>query len=77
MDHRRFHLRDEFIELSNLLKLEGICSSGGEAKMLVAAGKVSVDGAVELRRGAKLRAGQRVETGEVRIDVLPPDAKSG
>lgn len=69
MDQRQFKLREEFIELSNLLKVEGVCSSGGEAKMLVAAGKVRVDGEVELRRGRKLRSGQRVETDTIRIDV--------
>jgi ribosome-associated protein len=30
------------------------------AKQLIAAGRVQVDGQVETRRGAKLRAGQRV-----------------
>ncbi len=70
MQTRKFSLRDDFIELSNLLKVEGICSSGGEAKMLVVAGKVKVDGAVELRRACKIRAGQRVETGEVQIEIL-------
>jgi ribosome-associated protein len=71
MQIRQFSLRDEFIELSNLLKVEGICSSGGEAKMLVAAGKVKVDGSIELRRSCKLRAGQQVEAGDVKIEILP------
>ena len=62
-------MRGEFIELHKLLKIEGICASGGEAKMLVASGEVRVDGAVELRKACKIRAGQSVETGEVRIEV--------
>ena len=69
MQTHQFQMRGEFIELHKLLKIEGICASGGEAKMLVASGEVRVDGAVELRKACKIRAGQSVETGEVRIEV--------
>lgn len=51
----------EFIELHNLLKVTGLCASGGEAKGQVAEGLVKVDGSVELRRRCKIRAGQTVE----------------
>ena len=67
-------MRGEFIELHKLLKIEGICASGGEAKMLVASGEVRVDGAVELRKACKIRAGQIVETGAVRIEVSGSEA---
>jgi ribosome-associated protein len=70
MQTRQFQLRDEFIELDNLLKVQGVCTSGGEAKLLVTSGKVRVDGAVELRKSCKIRAGQVVETADVRITVL-------
>ena len=63
-------MRGDFIELHKLLKIEGVCASGGEAKMLVASGAVRVDGAVELRKACKIRAGKIVETGEVRIEVF-------
>ena len=69
MQTRTFQLRDEFIELHHLLKFEGVASSGGEAKALVAAGKVLVDGVVELRKSCKIRAGQQVRAGDVWIDV--------
>jgi ribosome-associated protein len=39
-------------------------------KQLVAAGEVSVDGKVELRKTCKIRAGQVVTLGDVRIRVL-------
>ena len=65
----QFQLRGEFIELHKLLKVEGVCASGGEAKALVASGAVRVDGAVELRKACKIRAGQTVQTGDVRIAV--------
>jgi len=50
----------EFVELSNLLKLTGLRSSGGTAKMAIAAGLVTVDGQVELRKRCKIRPGQIV-----------------
>ena len=66
-----FQLRpnQEFIELHKLLKFLGVAESGAEAKMLVAEGLVTVDGALELRKACKIRAGQVVQTGEVRIPV--------
>ncbi len=70
MQQIEFHLRGEFVELCNLLKLTGVCDSGGAGKALVAAGAVSVDGQVELRKTAKIRAGQVVTLSEVQIRVL-------
>lgn len=71
MQQLEFTLNGEFVELNQLLKLVGICDSGGAGKMLVAAGGVSVDGAPELRKTAKIRAGQVVTLGDVRISVKP------
>ena len=51
----------EFIELNNLLKIKGLCESGGMAKAVIAEGLVTVDGNVELRKRCKIRAGQVVE----------------
>ncbi len=59
----------EFIEIHQLLKAAGLCASGGAGKMLVTDGLVRVDGAVETRKSAKIRAGQTVTCGEARIDV--------
>ena len=70
MQTLQFQMRGEFIELHKLLKIEGICASGGEAKLLVASGEVRVDGVVELRKACKIRAGQIVQTGAVRIEVF-------
>ena len=64
-----FELVGEHVELNQLLKLAGICDSGGAGKRLVASGGVSVDGAVESRKTAKIRAGQIVTCGDVRIVV--------
>jgi ribosome-associated protein len=65
-----FQLRGEFIELCNLLKLTGVADSGGAGKALVAEGVVSVDGQIELRKTAKIRAGSVVILGDVTIRVI-------
>ena len=70
MQNLEIQIRGEFIELHKLLKLMGVCASGGEAKTLVASGAVQVDGQPELRKACKIRAGQTVQTGATRIDVL-------
>ncbi len=70
MQQIEFQLRGEFVELCNLLKLTGVCDSGGAGKALVAEGVVSVDGQVELRKTAKIHAGQVVTLGDVQIRVL-------
>lgn len=66
-----FDLDRDHVELNQLLKLVGVCDSGGAGKALVASGMVSVDGVVELRKTAKIRAGQRVRVGDVDIVVAP------
>ena len=50
----------EFIELNNLLKIKGLCASGGMAKVVIAEGLVTVDGMVETRKRCKIRSGQVV-----------------
>ncbi len=69
MQQLEFKLRGEFIELNQLLKLTGVCDSGGAGKALVAEGGVGVDGQVELRKTCKIRAGSVVTLGDVRITV--------
>jgi ribosome-associated protein len=70
MQEVTFSLNSEFVELNQLLKLVGICDSGGAGKMLVASGDVSVDGKVELRKTCKVRAGQTVSLHDIRIKVV-------
>ena len=64
-----YTISGEYIELHSLLKLTGVVNSGGAGKMLVSEGNVRVDGKPELRKTAKLRPGQVVTIGEVRIRV--------
>ncbi|OGV70776.1 MAG: RNA-binding protein [Lentisphaerae bacterium RIFOXYA12_FULL_48_11] len=60
----------EFIELNDLLKIKGLCASGGIAKAVIAAGLVKVNGNVELRKRCKIRQGQVVEFKGHGITVL-------
>jgi ribosome-associated protein len=70
MQQLEFPLAGEYVELNQLLKLVGACDSGGAGKMLVASGAVSVDGKIELRKTCKIRAGQTVALGDLRIRVI-------
>jgi ribosome-associated protein len=70
-----FTLRGEFITLDALLKATGLADSGGAAKALIQAGQVQVDGREELRRGAKLRAGQVVAVSGARVRLLAAEAE--
>jgi ribosome-associated protein len=64
-----FPLTREHIELNQLLKLVGLCDSGGMGKAIVASGAVTVDGVVELRKTCKIRAGQVVRIGAAEVRV--------
>ncbi|WP_296228714.1 RNA-binding S4 domain-containing protein [Ralstonia sp. UBA689] len=64
-----FALTTDYIELHKLLKLTGVVDSGGAGKTAVAEGGVTVDGQPESRKTAKIRAGQVVMLGDIRIAV--------
>ncbi|RUL78353.1 RNA-binding S4 domain-containing protein [Dyella choica] len=65
-----FELDRDFVELNQLLKLTGLCNSGGQGKQIVASGAVYVDGQQELRKTCKIHAGQRVQLEDVEIHVV-------
>lgn len=67
-----FELRGEYIALCDLLKLAGIADSGGQGKSMVAEGLVAVDGKIERRKTAKIRAGQVVTAFDHTITVTNP-----
>ncbi|MGQ0463888.1 MAG: RNA-binding S4 domain-containing protein [Sporichthyaceae bacterium] len=60
----------DHILLQALLQVVGICDTGGEAKLRIVDGEVTVDGEIETRRGKKIRAGQRVSCDGTSIEVL-------
>lgn len=74
MQEIEFILNGEFVELNQLLKLAGLCDSGGAGKQIVASGDVSVDGQQELRKTAKIRAGQMVTLGDISIYCMAAES---
>lgn len=59
----------DHVELNQLLKLVGLCDSGGAGKAIVASGAVTVAGEIELRKTRKIRAGDVVSVDDVEIHV--------
>ncbi len=58
-----------YITLGQLLKLVRAVDTGGQAKALIQAGHVRVNGQVETRRGRKLQRGDWVELGETSWEI--------
>ena len=54
----------EPVDLYKILKFEGLVASGGEAKMLIADGCVSLNGVVETRKRKKIFAGDVIGFGD-------------
>lgn len=63
MQEERIRITTEFIKLDSLLKFAGVVETGGEAKLAIQEGHVTVNGEVCTMRGKKLRPGDRVELG--------------
>ena len=63
------HLREEFIKLGQALKAAHLVANGVEAKEVILAGQVFVNGEADLRRGRKLYDGDVVtyKGNEIRI----------
>ena len=66
---------EETIKLDQFLKLAHIASTGGQAKALIQAGFVMVNGETETRRGRKLRHGDKVvvEDDEMIVEITPDE----
>ena len=54
-------IREESIRLGQFLKLADLVEAGSDAKELISAGEVLVNGEPETRRGRQLRVGDVVE----------------
>jgi ribosome-associated protein len=67
-------IRGETIRLGQLLKLAGVAQSGSEAKALLAAESVSVNGERETRRGRQLHPGDTVRVDAEDLRVTRADA---
>lgn len=63
----------EYIKLQDLLKFAAVASTGGEAKLMVQEGQVSVNGEVCTQRGRKIRPGDTVCLGGAEYTVCYAD----
>ena len=66
---KKIKLRDKTIRLGQLLKLSDIVSTGGEAKVRIQSGDVTVNGLVELRRGAQMKSGDIIIVDDISVVV--------
>ena len=69
MKVEKITIDSEFIRLQDLLKLSGMCATGGMAKIVIQNGEVLVNGEVCTMRGKKLRTGDRAQYDNTVIEV--------
>ena len=67
---RVVEIEKEPIELYKILKFESMVQSGGEAKFVITEGLVRVNGEVETRKSKKIIAGDIIEFGEEKIQII-------
>ena len=69
MQEEIIHITTEFIKLAGLLKFAGVVETGGEAKLAIQQGDVSVNGEVCTMRGKKIRPGDVVTLPDIKLSV--------
>lgn len=70
MKTAKFELDGEFIKLDSLLKLTGLVSTGGQAKVFIQNGEVSVNDEKCLMRGKKIRKGDNIRLFDDKIEII-------
>ena len=67
---KSIQIQTDYIQLAQALKLADLAQTGGEAKFMVQAGQVVVNGEVDIRRGRKLRHGDVFAFGGDTVEVI-------
>lgn len=71
MESHEIKIRTEFVKLQDLLKFAGAVETGGDAKLIIQEGRVTVNGAICTLRGKKMRPGDRAcIDGETELAVV-------
>ncbi len=70
---KTFKIKEEYIQLDQLLKALRLANSGGMAHLMVDDGLVKVNGFIETRRRAKIRPGDIVDVEGVKVKVITDD----
>jgi len=63
-------LTKEPVELYKILKFEGLVTSGGEAKNVIADGQVTVNGVIETQKRKKIVSGDIIEFNQEKFRPL-------
>ncbi len=69
MNTEKIFIDDEFIKLDSLLKFSGVAETGGQAKVLIQSGLVTLNGEVCTQRGKKIRSGDIVNFEDRSLEV--------
>lgn len=69
MEKQVIFIDTEFIKLQDLLKFAGLVETGGQAKILIQDGYVTVNGEICTMRGKKIRNGDRVTLDDDILEV--------
>ena len=73
MKKHEITITTEFIKLQDLLKFASLVGTGGEAKVLIQEGAVSVNSEVCTQRGKKIRPGDEVQIADILLTVQYAD----
>ena len=63
-------MNTDFIKLDCLLKVKGLAATGGQAKVFIQNGEVTVNGEVCLQRGKKVRRGDKIRLFDDEIEIV-------
>ena len=66
---RTVEINKEPVELYKILKFEGLVASGGQAKLVIGDGQVSVNGQIETRKRKKIVDGDTIVFGSETLQV--------
>ncbi len=69
MDKEQIKITTEFIKLDSFLKFANLVESGGNAKGVIAEGRIKVNGEVCLMRGKKLYRGDKIQIDEMNLEL--------
>ena len=70
MEKKELRIKTDFIKLDAALKFAGEAGTGGEAKMMIAEGKVFVNGGKCTERGKKLYPGDTLRFGRSEYKII-------
>lgn len=71
----KVEIKEDFIKLDALLKFAAVAETGGEAKLMIQSGDISVNGEICTQRGKKIKKGDIVKYPGGALTVKTPQEK--